>query len=228
MPLNWILLDEQWRARHDAASLALLEHTLDNATPNSAQDEYELLWRRARLSHFRAMQAEQENDLEAVKRHFESGAQIGQEAVERQKANLEGSFWAGVCQIEAARQRGSVATLRVLKGAESLLNRAASFDEGFYFAGPLRVLGRLTHLKPLLLGGSVERSLDFYKRALQIAPANSTTLLYYARALLADQQRRLARSVLKQIIQSPPDLDWRWEQERDKRLAAHLIETIRE
>ncbi len=39
------------------------------------------------------------------------------------------------------------------------------------------------HLKPLLLGGSVDRAIEYYRRALQIAPHNSTTMLYYAEAL---------------------------------------------
>lgn len=87
----------------------------------------------------------------------------------------------------------------------------------------MRVAARITHLKPLLLGGSLERSLDLYRRALQIAPQNSTTLLYYAEALLADQQKRLARRSLRAIIEAPEDEDWVWEQARDRRLAkAHL------
>lgn len=58
-----------------------------------------------------------------------------------------------------------------------------------HFAGPLRVWGKLMHQKPLLLGGSIDRALDIYRRALQIAPHNSTTLLYYAESLIADQRR---------------------------------------
>jgi hypothetical protein len=61
---------------------------------------------------------------------------------------------------------------------------------------------------------------------LQIAPTNSTTLLYYAEALLADRQPRAARDLLKQVVEAPDDPHWLWEQKRDRRLARVLLEQM--
>ena len=84
-------------------------------------------------------------------------------------------------------------------------------------------IARITHVKPLLLGGSIDRALDMYRRALQIAPHNSTNLLYYAEALMADQQKVQAREIFNQIIAAPIDEQWRAEQARDRQIAQNRI-----
>jgi len=55
-------------------------------------------------------------------------------------------------------------------------------------------------------------------------PDNSTTLLYYADALIADNQPAQGRRVLQQIIALPAQPDWVWEGERDRALAKRWIE----
>lgn len=246
MSLNWNTLDEQWRNRHDAEHFAALEGALDKALYNQGdKPEYAVLWRWARLSHFRAMQAmngeddqaagkakskakSEVADKAAARRHFAAGAQEALQAARLQPNRVEGHFWFGVNHIEAARAGGKVAAARALSLATRHIERAAQIDETYHFAGPLRVLGRLTHLRPLLLGGSLDHALDIYRRALQIAPDNSTTLLYYAEALVADRQPGEARRVLNRLIAAAPDPDWIWEQTRDKILARALLQKMNE
>jgi hypothetical protein len=50
--------------------------------------------------------------------------------------------------------------------------------------------------------------------------------LYYAEALWADRQPKVARQVCEELIAAPDDPDWIWEQARDKALAAKLLEEI--
>jgi tetratricopeptide (TPR) repeat protein len=231
--MNWSTLDELWSQRHDPAQLSALEKALDQSlTESGAAAEYGLLWRYARLAHFRAMQADANATKGEAYHHFARGAQRARQAVRLQWYGVEGNFWYGVNLIEAARRHPlemlyCCPAWRALSIATWHIERAASIDETYHFAGPLRVWGRLTHLRPLLLGGSVERAIVLYRRALQIAPDNSTTLLYYAEALLADKQQRAAREVLKRIIEASDDPDWRWEQERDRGLAQALLESIK-
>jgi cytochrome c-type biogenesis protein CcmH/NrfG len=110
--------------------------------------------------------------------------------------------------------------------AEKRIEKAVAIDETFHFAGPLRVWARLTHLKPFVLGGNLNHALEIYRRAVQVAPDNSTTLLYYAQALIADRQPGLARQVLTLIIDAPEDAAWKWEQARDKRIAREELGKI--
>jgi len=232
MSMNWLELDELWRQRHGATHLSALASALTQALAKQAEAaEYCLLWRCARLTHFRAMQAEVAGEKLTAYQHFAYAADQAQRAMRLETYGVEANFWYGVNIIEAARRHGhgmikSFAAARALPTAIKHIERTLSSDETYHFAGPLRVAGRLMHLKPLLLGGSVDRALAYYRRALQIAPHNSTTLLYYAEAFLADKQRRAARDMLRQIIGAADDPDWRWEQQRDRVAAKKLLMEI--
>lgn len=222
LPANSLAaLDELWQQRHRPVFLDDLESALQQAL--TLQPEYSTLWRAARLAHFRAMQSEEANQDSDALRFFETGKTHAQKALEENRHDVEGHFWLGVNSLEWARRKGWLAAASTLHSAASHIERAMNQDEEYHFAGPVRVWARITHFKPLALGGSLDRALDIYGRALQIAPHNSTTLLYYTEALLADQQKALARRTLHQIMDAPDDSDWLWEQARDKRLAqAHL------
>jgi tetratricopeptide (TPR) repeat protein len=222
--LNWNQLDEQWKQRHDAEQLLDFESTLDRALFRQGDElGYPLLWRWARLSHFRAMQA---SDEQEALRHFEAGAEEAQKAIVLQPHRVEGFFWLGVNSLEAARRKNIMVAARAVSVASKHIERSMNLDEEYHFAGPLRVWGRITHLKPMILGGSLDRAIEIYRRALQIAPHNSTTLIYYAEALLADQQKPLARTILNSIVENPDDPEWRWEQERDRQQARKLLESM--
>ena len=226
---KWTPTDELWLQRYDDSALKTYGDTLTNWEKESnANSDYELLWRLAQWEHFRALQvlAGDESDASAAKTYLESGAKRASRAMELERHRVEGWFWNGVCTLEAGRLSGTFAAARALPSATRHIERAMAIDESYHWAGPLRVLARITHYKPLILGGSVDRALDIYRRALQIAPDNSTTLLYYCEALLADQQNALARQTLQKIINAPDDAAWRWEQARDRKLAQIMIEKM--
>jgi len=212
-----LALDELWQQRHLPAVLNELESALQLAL--STQREYSLCWRLARLAHFRAMQCEDENQIAETLRFFEIGKSHAQKAVEENRHDVEGHFWLGVNALEWARRKSPLHAAGHFKSASGHIERAMNQDESYHFAGPLRVWGRIAHLKPLILGGSLDIALDIYRRALQIFPHNSTTILYYSEALLADQQKALARKTFHQIIEAQDDPNWLWEQARDRRLA---------
>lgn len=221
--LNPSALDEFWQSRHKAEVAEPFESVLHNALPVPA--EYSTLWRLARHAHFRAMQNEEAGQVDEALSWFEIGKTHGERAVQLNPHDVEGHFWLGVNALEWARRKGWVHAAGTFRSAALHIERAMNQDEEYHFAGPVRVWARITHFKPLILGGSIDRALDIYGRALQIAPYNSTTLLYYTEALLADQQKPLARKTLHQIIDAPDDPEWLWEQARDKRLAKeHLAE----
>jgi tetratricopeptide (TPR) repeat protein len=215
-------LDALWEARHDAASRAKLEEELVPGRNNL--NHCERWWRVARLEHFLAMLAQENTDTAAALQHFSIGEKAAQHAMNFDTSDdVAPLFWRSVCKLEAARLRGKLAAARVLAACERDLKRAEGIDDTFHGAGALRVLGRIMHLKPLLLGGDLNQAMKLYQRALQIAPHNSTTQIYYAEALFADRQRLRAREVLQQIIEAPADTSWLWEQERDKTHARSLL-----
>ena len=211
--------DALYANRHQSENLREAERAL---SAHLRDDNYGWLWRAARLDHFRAMQA-LDTDTAEARALFSQGATRSHAAAQLEIDRVEAAFWEATCNLEAARLGGKLSAGLALGKAQKQLNRAAQIDERYHFAGPLRVLGRVTHLKPLVLGGNLDYALAFFERALQIAPDNSTTLLYYADALIADNQPAKARSTLKQIIAAPALDGWVWESERDRELARVMM-----
>lgn len=214
--------DELWLQRHDLQALDALDAALHSH--EYLPDIYELSWRRARLLHFRAMKAAQENSESLAIQFYAQGAREAQKALDERAYGVEANFWRAVNGLEAGRRNGAMAAVFALSRATKQLERAAHQDETFHFGGPARVLGRVTHLKPMILGGNLDNAISFLRRARQIAPHNSTTLLYLAEALWADRQPRDAKDILREIIAAPRDESWVWEQNRDKKAAQQLLE----
>ncbi len=224
--MDWQLFDEQWRNRHEMDTLQKLVGFFGQAAPDTADDEFAWRWRQARLLHFQAMRADENGKVPEATRYFSDGAAQAKRAVEIIKFGVEGHFWHGVNALEAARRKGAISLGASYGAASKAIEQSMKIDEAYHFAGPVRVWGRIQHMKPLLLGGNLDKALESFIRARQIAPHNSTTNLYYAEALWADRQPKAARAVCEQIIAAPDDADWRWEQQRDRQKAVKLLEEI--
>lgn len=224
--MDWQFFDETWQQRHEAVALQKLIAFFGQAAPDTADDEFQWQWRRTRLSHFQAMQAIENGNIPEATRHFGDGAAQAKRAIEIHKFGVEGHFWHGVNALEAARRKGAISLGAAYGAASKAIEQSMKIDEAYHFAGPVRVWGRIQHMKPLLLGGNLDKALESYIRARQIAPHNSTTNLYYAEALWADRQPKVARRICEELIAAPDDADWIWEQQRDRRLAAKLLEEI--
>ncbi len=224
-------LDALWKSRHnvederDANRLleALARETIDlNA-------RYEIDFRRARAYQFAAMQLLERGEKKAARAQFERGVEVAQwtlaASINGSLGDVErgeGRFWWAVNTLESGRLGSKWTSFFAARGARPHLKRVLAWDESYHFAGAHRVLGRLAHLAPPSAGGGFAFSRAHFKRALQIAD-NSTTRLYFA-ALLDDLgEKDAAKSQIEAILSAPNDLNWIWEQERDRKKASEWI-----
>lgn len=224
--MDWQLLDDNWQRRHEPDALQAVKEFFSLAAPDSDAEAYAWRWRRARLLHFLAMQAVVSNQDAPATQLFSESAAEAKQAMAVGKFGVEGQFWFGASALEAARRKGVMVMGAVFGAASKSIEQAMQIDEAYNFAGPVRVWGRIQQFKPLMLGGSLDRAIASYHRALQIAPDNSTSLLYYAEALWADRQPKPARAACEKILSDPDAPEWMWEQARDRPLAAKLLEEI--
>lgn len=218
--MNLADFDQLYANRHEEPVLAQCAQLLEQAP-----HDYEWLWRHARLKHFQAMQSAEAGDSKTARNLYQTASAHGAQATKLDASRVEGTFWHSTCELEAARLGGALAMMGVLSRAQKELQRAARIDEEFHYAGPLRVLGRVTHFKPLALGGMLDGAIAFYDRALQIAPRNSTNNLYLADALIADRQPKRAREVLHAILENSDSQNWVWETLRDQKSAQQWLES---
>ncbi len=213
--------DELYRQR--ARPGIIRESVMVLSGARGGNERYEVQWRLSRAMFFLG----QEADSKGARRQLHAaGINAGERAIALNRERVEGHFWAGVNLALFAESRGGIRGARAMMWARSELKLAAKLNENYHDAGPLRVLGRLEHKAPKLLGGSRNRSRQCFDRALSIAPANSVTRLYAAELAVDEGDRDRAESLLKQIIESPVDPEWEFENRRDQGLARALLEKL--
>ena len=198
------------------ASLGLLQGVL-------APPGYEVLWRLGRALFFLGQEAQHSGDARV---YHAQGVQASVRAARLEPERVEGHFWLGVNAALLARLENPFRALRHALRARRELERAARIDAAYHAAGPLRVLGRLQHKLPRFLGGGRERARASLQRAIEIAPANTVTRLYFAEMLLETGDADQARLQLETILKAPPDPAWMFEIKRDQRLAREMLEKM--
>jgi hypothetical protein len=134
----------------------------------------------------------------------------------------EGHFWLGVNLALLAESGRSPSAVVQAWRARRVLLKASALDPAYHGAGPLRVLGRLEHKLPKILGGNFDRSRMHFEEALRIDPQNSVTRIYFAEMLIDLGELSFATYHLDLVLSSSFDPEWAFEIERDKRLAVKL------
>jgi tetratricopeptide (TPR) repeat protein len=207
------LYDERARIENVRESVRLLE------TERQASD-YEAAWRLGRALFFLGQEAP---DTKEARQFHARGAFYCKRAVRMEEARVEGHFWLGVNRaLLAGLEKSFSAMLDALRARRSI-RRAVQLDSSYHGAGPLRVLARLQHKLPSLLGGSRQRARENFERAIALAPANTVTRLYFAELLLEIRDQAGARRELESLLNSKDDRGWAFEQARDRKLAREML-----
>src|SRR6185295_4786244 len=114
----------------------------------------------------------QEIEISAQRFHHE-GINVGRSAVRERPERVEGHFWLGVNLALLAQRESVFKALIHASQAKRALQRAIAIDAAYHGAGPLRVLARLQHKLPRLLGGGWQKSAENFQKAIAIAPGNT-------------------------------------------------------
>jgi hypothetical protein len=208
---------------HRAEPGAVRESVMVLSGAPGGTDRYEVQWRLARALFFLGQEA---SSRDSSRQLYAAGIGAGERAVALNDARVEGHFWVGVNLALFAETNGGIRGVRALHSARLELNRAIVIDESYHCAGPLRVLGRVLHKAPWILGGNRKRSRNLLDRALTIASQNTVTLIYSAELALDSGDHARASNLLQQVIESPSDTDWEFEINRDRRIARSLLDSL--
>jgi tetratricopeptide (TPR) repeat protein len=182
--------------------------------------EYEALWRLGRALFFLGQEAQDEEEARTL---HARALPICERAAKMKPARVEGHFWLGVNLALLAQVENPHKALRYAVSARRSVRRAVRLDAAYHGAGPLRVLARLQHKLPRLLGGGRARARSNFQRALRLEPANTVTRLYFAELLLDMGDTGRARLELDALLSAPPDDAWSFEQKRDRQLARKML-----
>lgn len=186
----------------------------------AAGRDYEALWRTARAHFFLGQEARDKAEAGA---HHRAGVDAGMRAVRESQARVEGHFWLGVNLALLAQLGSPLGALRAALEARRELKHAVALNRAYHGAGPLRVLARLESKLPRLLGGGRRRALTRFEEAIELAPSNTVTRIYFAELLLEGGDTQRARAELEIILSLPLDPAWAFEMRRDRKKAEEMM-----
>jgi tetratricopeptide (TPR) repeat protein len=178
------------------------------------------LWRLGRALFFLGQEAP---DEKSARSNHCQGIIACDQAVATDPERVEGHFWLAVNLALAAQGDGRFRALRNARQAMRELQQAIQIDSSYHDAGPLRVLARLQHKLPRVLGGGPVRARINYEAAINLAPENTVTRIYFAELLLESGEWNLAREQLEFVLSASADPGWVFEIERDRRIAKEML-----
>jgi tetratricopeptide (TPR) repeat protein len=207
--------DRLYRKRRDPVAVRQsLELLWENA-----ESDYEFAWRLGRAHFFLGQESISSKEKRS---QYKAGIKASQRAARMVSTRPEGHFWLGVnFALLAETGRTPSAIVQAWRARRALL-KAAALDPAYHDAGPLRVLGRLEHKLPTILGGSMERSRLYFQEAAKLAPQNTVSRIYFAEMLINAGDLLSALQQLESAMNCSVETEWVYEAERDRRLAVEL------
>ena len=162
-------------------------------------------------------------------RSYERGRHYAEILCQREFSGAEGHYWLALNLCGIAEISRPAVALKMVPEIVEELKLALSLNETYDQAGPHRVIGRIYSEAPSwpLSEGDVNKGLHHLRRAIGIAPENSTNHLYLAETLIqldmVDEAHRELEAVLAstQHTLTPDGLD------DDQRQALCLITQIK-
>ena len=225
-----VTADTSYAARAEITKVRQSAETLRAALAKS--ESYDLAWRLSRALFFLGQEERTtKHDLlqdQSAQRQLTcgwhaAGADSGRRAIAQQPQYVEGHFWTGVnLALLAAVEPRRRALVHVLQAQRALL-KAIAIAPDYHAAGPLRVLGRLQHKIPRLLGGGQRRAFTSFERAIARAPTNTVTRIYFAELLLDMGEHDRAVAELEAVLMMPLDAEWNFEIKRDQIRAMEML-----
>ncbi len=208
---------------YDRSNIERVRRSLELLESAREANDYEVLWRMGRALFFLGQEAV--SAKERRKLHARASS-LCQRASQTQPVRVEALLWLGVNLALLAQTETPLRALPHALRARKALRRAARIDPTYHAAAPLRVLARLEQKLPKILGGSRERARANFERAIELAPYNTVTRIYFAEMLIEEGRLAEAKEQLEEVLRAPFDPAWAFEIERDRRAAEKYLREL--
>jgi tetratricopeptide (TPR) repeat protein len=196
--------DALYARRGDAAAVKQLDEALTQAL-KAAPEDYEVLWRAARL---RQWQADGATDAKVKKNLGKQTWELGEKARKLAPDRIEGQYYAAL-GIGAYSQAVGILTA-LGEGLESKFNErldaALKIDPMYERGGPLLTKGRYYYELPWPKR-DLKKSASLFQKALAKHPESLRAWMYLAETLLADGEEKQAHEAILKVSQGSVGYD---------------------
>lgn len=160
------------------------------------QTNYELAWRLAKFNYY--LGAHSDNSTEQDKA-FHEGLEAGNLAVKLQDGKPEGHFWLGA-NYGGRAQISTLSGLSELEDIKREMEAVLKIDEKFQSASAYMVLGQVYCQAPRMLGGDVQKAIEYLEKGTKLAPDNALMRVRLAQAYAAANRNGDAKKVIDDLF----------------------------
>lgn len=149
------------------------------------------------------------------------------------KDAVPGMYWYSTNMGKWAAAKGFATILRYKDDIKATMDHVMALDPNFYYAAPYRYFGAYEARTAGLAGGSLEKSEQNFKKAVELAPENLATKVLWAEYLCTKQKeggKETAKRLLEEVIAADASIapeiapENTIEQKKAKQLLANLDE----
>ena len=160
--------------------------------------------------------------------NFEYGVNYGEKGVAANEDSLESNFWLAVNYGSFGNGKGIMKSLELIKPIKKCLEKCLEIEEGYFYGGPYRVLGRLYHKAPgfPFSIGDNKKAIEYLEKAVEFGPKFFLNHIFIAEAYLTARDKQKAREHLEWIINAPLNKNHEREDEGYKIEAQRLLEKL--
>lgn len=167
--------------------------------------------------------AQHQSGKEARKKLHQEGLAVARTLIEAFPDNPAGYYWRGVHNVRLLKITEDTDLIKPVKSDMAKVEKMAP---GYLQGGPARVLGRLYHQLPWIVGGSNSKAEKYLTQAVGQGPAFYLQHLYLAELYLDEGEPAKAKTLIDRVLSGKPaagfepeDKEWKT---RAKKLAAKL------
>ncbi len=180
------------------------------------------------LSEINYWFGEYSDDAEDKLAFFDEGVECGKTGIEINEDSVESNFWLAVNYGAFGQEKGIMQSLALINPIKNLAEKVIELDEGYFYGGAWRVLGRLYNKAPgfPFSIGNNKKAIECLEKAVELGPKFHLNHLFLAEAYLSNREKAKAKEHLEWILNAPLNKNHELEDEDSKREAELLLENL--
>lgn len=160
--------------------------------------------------------------------YFKEGVECGKQGVEIDEDCVEANFWLAANRGSFGQEKGIMQSLFLVNPIKEGVERVMEFDEGYFYGGPFRILGRLYHKAPgfPISIGDNRKAEEYLQKAVELGPRFFLNHLFLAELYVTIREKDKAREQLEWILDTPANEHHEREDEGYKEEAEELLDSL--
>ena len=183
---------------------------------------YEAAWKLARAAFYVGDRTDNDSERDDM---FREGIQAGKAAVQLQPDKPEGHFWLGA-NYGGEAAHSTLSNLSSFQDIKREMEAVLKIDESYQGYSAYVGLGRLYLQAPKVLGGDVNKAIEYLEKGIKLNPNNTVMRLYLANAYEAANRNADAKKQIETLTAITPDPKYVAEHkdavEKSKKLLARI------